>query len=314
MSEQHKIIILGATGFVGKALTERWIRANHQVICVGRSKEKIKKLFLNKVEALDWDAFKASKIDLSGLTCVVNLAGAGIADKRWTSKRKTEILSSRVNATNHAVRFCLKHKVPLINASAIGIYGLQEVNKNGLPSKLDEDSVTFSVDSQSDFLLEVCQAWEEGTRPLKKAGIRSVNIRLGVILGRKGGALAKMALPFYLFAGGPIGSGYQPVSWISLTDVCRAIDFVIESKKLEGAVNLVAPHCVTQKELGNVLGKVLNRPSFMPTPGFILKLILGQMADELLLNGQHVYPKKLVDEGFTFNHPMIIDALKDIYE
>lgn len=123
-----------------------------------------------------------------------------------------------------------------------------------------------------------------------------------------------MAIPFYLFAGGPIGSGYQAVPWISLEDICRSINFLIENKNIEGPVNLVSPQCVNQRDLAKALGKVLKRPSFVPTPGFILKIVLGQMAEELLLNGQHVYPKRLLDQKFEFKHATINRALKEIYQ
>ena len=307
-----KIIIAGATGFVGKPLVDGWIKQGIDVVVIGRSKDKINEIFHSKVHAVTWDEFNGGKLDPENTECIVNLAGAGIADKRWTTKRKKEILDSRVSATNKIVEYCLQHEVPLLNASAIGIYSQQVISKNGLPPALDEDS-PIPVDAK-DFLSYVCRPWEYVTEPLKKCGVRTVNLRIGVILGKNGGALKKMAIPFYLLAGGPIGSGYQAVPWISLDDICRSINFLIKNKNIEGPVNLVAPNCVNQRNLAKALGKVLKRPSFIPTPGFILKLALGQMAEELLLNGQHVYPKRLIEQGFKFKHETIDDALIDIYK
>jgi uncharacterized protein (TIGR01777 family) len=306
------ILVLGATGFVGSAFVRSLINEGFKVSVVGRSLERINKLFSQQVEAFRWNQFSQGNLNDKDFDCVINLAGASIADKRWTSKRKEEILNSRVIATQTAARYCLKKKITLLNASAVGIYGHQNISKNGLGPALEENAPR-PVDNADDFLSSVCRDWEEETEILKKSGIRVVNLRFGVILGKEGGALKKMAIPFHLFAGGPIGSGYQAVPWVSLDDVVRAIEYVMEHDNISGPVNVVAPHCLTQKELGHALGKALKRPSFVPTPGIILKIILGQMAEELLLNGQHVYPKKLIDEGFEFKHPTIEKVFKEIY-
>jgi uncharacterized protein (TIGR01777 family) len=313
MIKENKILLLGATGYVGKALIEYLLTKGFKISVVGRSKEKINNIFDQKVESISWEQLSDGELNSQKFGFVINLAGASIADKRWTKERKEEIFDSRIKATQIATQYCLKTKTPLLNASAVGIYGQQVILKNGLGPALDENSSTV-VDNTEDFLSFVCRGWEKETEILKSSGVRVVNLRTGVVLGKAGGALSKMAIPFYLFAGGPIGSGYQAVPWISLCDLCRAVEYLMKNEDIDGPVNLVAPGCVTQKELGHALGKVLKRPSFIPTPGFILKIILGQMAEELLLNGQNVYPKKLIEHGFEFENKTIIKALGDIYE
>lgn len=312
MNTKKSIVLMGATGFVGKYLVNCLLDEGYAIYVVGRSKEKIQNIFEVSVTALNWDELGLLDSKKENVQCVINLAGTSIADKRWTKERKEEIIESRVQATDIAVAYCLKNSISLLNASAVGIYGQQTSVKDELPPVLDEKTALTPQQSE-DFLSFVCHSWEKSTEPLKQADIRCVNLRLGVVLGKGGGALEKMALPFYLFAGGPIGSGHQPVPWISLDDVCRAICFLVEEASINGPVNLTAPGCVSQKSLAQALGKTLKRPSFMPTPGFILKIILGQMAEELLLNGQHVYPQKLIDHGFAFKHATIDQALGDIY-
>ena len=307
-----KIIIAGATGFIGRELVKRWIDNDFDVMVIGRSKLKIKNLFNSKVTAITWEEIEEGDFDTQNIECIVNLSGAGIADKRWTNQRKDEILNSRISATKVVVEFCLRTKIPLFNASAIGIYGQQKIIKRKSPLALDEDT-KISEGNSRNYLAHICHMWEEATKSLKNASIRTVNLRFGVVLAKDGGALSKMIMPFYFFMGGPLGCGYQTISWISLTDVCRGIDFIIENKSLNGPINLVAPQSVNQRELARALGSALRKPSFFTTPRFMLKLFLGQMAEEILLNGQNVYPKKLLENGFNFRHKTIQEALAEMF-
>ncbi|MCA9400140.1 MAG: TIGR01777 family oxidoreductase [Candidatus Omnitrophica bacterium] len=310
------LAIAGGTGLIGKAIVQNWLSQGKKVLVLGRSKERIQKVFANNVEAVTYDECAAAPEQyFREVACIVNLAGANIADKRWTASRKASILNSRVKITKHISAICAKlayQKITLINASAVGVYGLQPLLATGLPERLDEGTPLLQEHAET-FLEKVCFAWEEATRAAKDAGVRVVNARLGVVLAKEGGALQKMALPFYMFAGGPMGSGRQALAWISLKDVIRAMDFLLEEGGISGPVNLVAPECLTQKNFAGVLGRVLHRPSFMPTPGVILKIALGQMAEELLLNGAHVYPARLIQAGFTFQYPHAQAALQDIY-
>ena len=308
----QKRVIAGATGFIGRALVRGWIAQGLDLTVVGRSKEKICDVFNHKVRGVTWQEFKKGEVDPKDLDCVVNLSGAGIAAQRWTPARKKEILNSRLAPTQAVTEYCVKNKIPLLNASAVGIYPSQEIIKDGLPPAWDEDSLS-PKEAAEHFLSSVCRHWEGAAQPLRKAGVRTVFLRFGVVLDKGSETLKKMAVPFYFFIGGPIGSGKQVIAWISLDDLCRAVDFIIEHKHINGPVNLVAPRCVTQKDFARALGKALGKPSFVPIPGFILKMVLGDMAQELLLSGQHVYPKRLLDGGFKFKHAAIEQALKDMY-
>lgn len=311
-----KRIIAGGTGFIGQQLVKRWLRENHEIAIIGRSHAKINKIFKDQVQAITWpELMSNSAAILDNTEVIINLTGANIGAQPWTTKRKQEIISSRTESTTQLAEICAslgELSPPLFNASAVGVYGLQTSVANDLPSPLDE---TTPIDYQQapDFLAEVGHAWELAAMPAKNAGVRVVWMRFGVVLDQHGGVLPRLSLPVKLFLGGPIGSGQQAFSWITLIDLLRAIDFLLQHPTISGPINLVAPHCVTQKQLVKALGKALHRPSFIPTPAFILKLIFGQMAEELLLSGQNVFPKRLLELGFDFQYPDINTALGKIF-
>jgi len=311
----HKAIT-GATGFIGQAIVDHWIKQGDTITVIGRNEEKIRDIFHNKVNILTWQNFPHDTKDtLKNVEVILNLAGVSIAQGRWIPQRKKEIIASRIQATQSIVQYCQQHKeknILLLNTSAVGIYGPQKQIPEQLPPALDEDS-PIAPPTSPDFLSSVCRQWEEEAQKTQDFTQRVVFLRLGVVLGKNGGALPKMILPFRLFAGGPLGKGYQPVPWVMLEDVTRAIEFIIHHQTIEGPVNIVAPHCIYQRDLACLLGNILHRPSCIPTPGFILKIILGQMAEELLLEGQNVYPKKLLENGFTFQYEKIENALKSIF-
>lgn len=305
-------IVAGATGLIGTQLVNHWLNQGHSVIVIGRSKEKIQKIFQNRVTAIEWEELEPEIFKQAEL--IVNLSGAGIAEKRWSKTRKNEILCSRINTTEKLVSILQllgPQSPPLFNASAIGIYGLQKQNPNGLPEKLDENS-PINWDNPTDFLSQIACGWEKATYKLSHSGGRVVNLRFGVVLAKQGGALPQITLPFYFFLGGRIGTGQQPFSWIAIDDLIRAIDFLVEKKEYSGPINIVSPNCVTQSELARTISQTLHKPSFMVTPAFLLKFIFGEMANELLLEGQHVYPTRLLDLGFCFSFPDINVALAHI--
>lgn len=311
--KMHRIII-GGTGLIGLQLVDHWLIQGHTVTVIGRSTKKIREIFQNRVNALELKSLKPEIFREAEL--VVNLAGAGIAEKRWSKERKQEIIQSRINVTQKIVELLTslgQEAPPLFNASAIGIYGLQEKVINGLPPKLDE-TTPIDWNLAPDFLSHIGREWEKMTRPAKEKGIRVVNLRFGVVLAKLGGALPKIIQPFYFYLGGEIGTGQQPFTWIAIDDVIRAIDFLLEKRDIAGPVNIVAPGCVTQEKLSKTIGKILHKPSFLPTPAFIMKLIFGEMAHELLLEGQHVYPSVLLDSGFVFSFPEIELALRHVLE
>ena len=279
-----KILLSGSSGLIGSALKSSLINEGHEVLPLSRD-------------------FNQS-IDFTNVDVVIHLAGENIAQGRWTKEKKAEIKNSRINNTRLLSEqiAASNHKPSLfISSSATGFYG------DRLDSILDEKS-----SSGSGFLPEVCVEWEQSTQPAEQAGVRTVHIRTGIVLSKKGGALKKMLPPFQMGGGGILGSGNQYMSWISLEDEIRAISFIIHNSNIVGPVNLTAPNPVNNKEFTKVLGKVLKRPTIVPLPGFAAKLIFGEMADAILLTGNRVLPNKLIESGFKFNHETLEIALKNV--
>lgn len=303
-------IITGATGLIGKRLVSLWREQHHEIAVVGRTKEHIKKTFGHEVEAITWDELTIEK--LQSAEVVVNLAGKNLADKRWNETFKEAILESRVHTTKQLAGLLAQlgpKSPPLFNASAISIYGLQTQQTNQLPLHVDEQA-TINWDSPTDFLAKVAQYWEQATTDAVKAGVRVVFLRFGVVLAKEGGALKQLVRPFQFYMGGPLGSGNQPFSWIAIDDAVNAIDFLLSQPNVTGPINLVAPDCLLQKNLAHAIAKVLGRPNAITMPAFMLQLMLGsEMANDLLLEGQNVYPRRLIDLGFHFNYPSIDLAL-----
>lgn len=300
-----KIVIAGGSGFVGQALSDFFLKNGDEVIILTRQpKSTSPHTKLTFIEWLNEDSNPAPLLD--GAEIFINLAGESINSGRWNEKRKLRILQSRLKATNELLHIIkkLKNKPQvLINASAIGYYGTS-------------DTATFTEESSStgsDFLAETVKQWEGLARQAEAIGVRTVLARFGIILAKKDGALQKMALPYRLFAGGKLGKGNQWVSWIHIEDVVQAISFMTKLETLNGPVNLISPNPVIMDEFGKALAKVLHRPHLLPTPGIALKILLGEMS-MLMLEGQKVIPKKLIDHGYTFHFPSIDSALKDIFQ
>jgi uncharacterized protein (TIGR01777 family) len=312
------IIIAGATGFIGQKLVKHFLEQGFQISVIGRDILKIKKIFDEKVKPLTWNKQKELQTALVSADLVINLTGCSIGDKRWTRARKNEILQSRLIATQKLVRLCceikrLHGKAPaLFNASAIGIYGLQETLERGLAPAYTEESL-INFQRAPDFLAFVARQWELVTKPAKDLNIRVVNLRFGVVLGKEGGILKKLLLSYKLGLGAKIASGQQAFTWVALTDLISAIDFLIAHPSISGPVNITAPEAVSQKEFAQQLGKALRRPVFLAMPKFVIRWLFGQMGDELLIRGQHVQPKLLLSQGFEFRYPEISRALQGIY-
>lgn len=291
-----RILISGASGMVGSALIPFLTTGGHQVTKLVRKQPGANEAQWNPAEQ------QIDQAALANCDAVVHLAGDNIADGRWTKAKKERILESRVQGTRLLAESLAKLATPprvLVCASAIGYYGSRG------DEWLDETST-----SGAGFLAEVCRQWEAATAPARQAGIRVVHVRFGVILSPKGGALAKMLLPFKLGAGGVIGSGEQYWSWITLDDVIGAIHHAVLTESLHGPVNVVAPQPVTNREFTKTLGRVLNRPTIFPMPAFAARLALGEMADELLLASQRVRPTQLEQSAYVFRHPQLEPALR----
>jgi uncharacterized protein (TIGR01777 family) len=238
----------------------------------------------------------------NGVDAVVHLAGEGVAEKRWTDAQKAKVLDSRRVGTDAVARACAaaKNGPPvLVSGSAIGFYG----DTHG-------EVVDESAGPGDDFLASVCRTWEAATEPAEAAGLRVVHARTAIVQTASGGMLGKQLLPFKLGLGGRLGSGKQWVSWISLEDEVRAIRFAIDNNTLRGPVNLSAPESVTNAQYTKALGQVLHRPAALIVPPFALKAALGSELVESLLVSQRVAPKKLLDAGFVFSHPTIVEGLR----
>ena len=284
-----RVLITGATGLVGRALKAHLESSGYSVEQFARP--------------ADWNpetgTINASRLE--GLDAVVHLAGENIAGGRWTPARKTRIRDSRSKGTRLLAATLAKVQRPprvLISASAIGYYGDQG------STILDEHSP-----AGEGFLPEVCQEWEGATLPARARGIRVVNLRIGIVLSRDGGALPKMAMPFRFGAGGILGDGKQYMSWITLADLCRAVHHAIETESLSGAVNAVSPTPVTNREFTAALASVLHLPAIVPVPNFAIRLAMGELADALLLASTRVVPDKLGSSGFRFDDPDLLLAL-----
>lgn len=295
-----KVLITGSSGLIGTALVESLTANDHEVICLPRSA-------LAK-DAPSWDP-ENSVINLAGSTdieAVVHLAGDNIANGRWTTLKKACILNSRVRGTRLLAEFfaklCPKPRV-IVSASGVGFYG-----------DCGEDVVDENSNPGKGFLAEVAKQWEEAALPADNAGIRVVNIRLGIVLSLSGGALKKMIFPFRVGLGGAIGSGKQYMSWVSIDDAVEAIQYIIRKDSIRGPVNLVSPNPVTNYEFSKTLGQALHRPTIFRMPAFMARLVLGEMADELLLSSTRATPRKLIDAGYKFRHSELKEAFEYLLE
>lgn len=293
-----RLLISGASGLIGSALV-RAVPADWEVVRLVRTPPG--------AGEVRWDP-EGGAIDVGAVGAIdaaVHLAGESIAG-RWTEAKKQRIRDSRVKGTRLLAR-TLAGMSPapgvLLSASAVGIYG-------------DRGDEVLTEDSPhgTGFLPEVGSAWEEAAQPAAEAGIRVVCMRMGVVLAREGGALARMLPPFRLGLGGSLGGGRQWMSWIALADVTAAMLHLLEAESLSGPVNLTAPNPVTNREFTRTLARVLGRPAFLSVPAFALRLAFGEMADEALLASTRVLPRRLLDSGFTFRHPELEGALRAVLQ
>jgi len=297
-----KIVIAGGTGFVGAPLVEELIRERHVVTVLSRTPASVRTG--PRLEAAHWDGktLGAWAEQIDGADAVINLAGAVIGGKRWTNRQKALIVSSRIDATRalvEAIRRARRTPTVMVSASAVGYYG-----------HVEEGAVTEESPAGGDFLATLCRRWEEEASAAAP-GVRVVLPRIGIVLGREGGALPKLLLPFRLFAGGPLGSGRQWFPWIHRADLIRIFLFALSNDQLRGPVNATAPESLRMREFCAALGSVMHRPSWAPVPAFLLRTALGEMST-IVLTGQNAVPEKLARSGFTFNHTRAAEALHTI--
>ena len=297
-----KVVIAGGTGLVGKRLQTLLKKQKAEIIILTTSGEDKIEDGVRYVKWLDGSV----PAGLEDVTAFINLAGTSLNAGRWTSKQKSNILSSRLNSTNemiHIMKSLSKKPRVFINASAVGIY---EPSETEIYTEHYKTNVT-------DFLSDVVYKWEQAASLANELDIRTCTMRFGVILEKNTGAFPLMLLPYQLFIGGTIGSGKQWVSWIHAEDAARAILYAIEQPLLSGPINTVAPNPLRMYDFGKIIGEVFRRPHYFPVPSTFLKIALGEKS-MLILKGQYVVPKKLTEVGFTFNFPTLQEALHDLHK
>lgn len=303
--QQKTFLVTGGSGFIGRKLCQRLIDSGHHVIVVTRNLKKTGLLFKQQIKQQitlleDIDQLDSStKIDV-----FINLGGEPLAASRWNKKTKAQFVDSRVNMTKTISAFVARaaHKPSvLISGSAIGFYGLR-----------DDEQLTESDPGRACFSHQLCKAWEAEAIKNEAYGVRVCLLRTGMVLGSDGGALASLLPPFKLGLGGRIGNGKQWMSWIHIDDLIGIILFAIENETIQGPINGVSPNPVTNAAFSKTLGKVLHRPVIFPVPKFILKILVGEMAEELLIHGQRVIPEKVLNSGFEFDYPDLKKALIQI--
>lgn len=293
-----KVLVTGSTGLIGSRVCAHLVSSGHAVHRLVRSQPD------PAGGKWVWDPTGGTldSKSLEGVDAVIHLAGENVAKGRWTEEKKKNIRESRVRSTrllSDTLAASPDKPKTFICASAIGFYGDR-----------GDEVLTEESPPGTGFFPEVCQDWEEATRSAAEAGIRVANVRIGVVLSPDGGALREMLFPFRLGLGGRLGSGRQYMSWISLPDVVGGISHVLNHAELKGPVNLMAPNPVSNLEFTKTLGRVLRRPTLFPVPSFVLRLVLGEMAENLLLAGTRAVPRKLLESGYSFRHPQLEEALR----
>ncbi len=309
-----RVIITGGTGLIGTALTKKLLADGHEIVVLSRNPQKYR--LPEGATGVQWDGETAYAPKggtnwhtyITNDTAIVNLAGASVAGEglipsRWTEARKKLIYNSRINvgkAVVAGIEAAEQKPSVLIQASAVGYYGVS-----------DDTVLAEDAPAGNDFLADVCTNWEISTASVAKLGVRRVVTRIGLVMSMEGGPLPLIVLPFKLFVGGPLGNGRQWMPWIHIDDVVGAIQFLIENDDIHGYVNLTAPIPLTNKQMGQTIGKVLGRPSFIPAPAFALKLLLGEVST-VALDGQRVIPQALQKLNYPFQFTEAKVALTDL--
>jgi uncharacterized protein (TIGR01777 family) len=298
-----QVVVAGGSGFIGRALCRELLQAGHTVTVLTRRASNAQSSLPQEARVAEWSPGQPEPLVplLSHTEAVVNLSGESVAARRWTPEFKQRLVDSRVQSTRTLVQ-ALERADPrptvLVNASAVGIYGDR-----------GEEELTENSPPSSGFLAELAVRWEQAAEEATGLGVRVVKLRIGIVLGEGGGALEKMVLPFRLFVGGPFGSGRQWFPWVHLDDVTGLVLHALQHETLTGAVNVVSPGIVRLGEFCKALGRVMHRPSWLPVPGFALRLVAGELGETLLWS-QRVLPQVALQTGYAFRYPQLEDALR----
>ncbi|MCG4454254.1 TIGR01777 family oxidoreductase [Pseudomonas sp. MMS21-TM103] len=294
------ILLTGGTGLIGRALCRQWTQEGHQLTVWSRTPQRVAALCGAQVRGIGW----LDEVGDQALDAVVNLAGAPIADRPWTRKRKNLLWASRITLTEQLLAWLQQRQQKprvLLSGSAVGWYG------DGGERELNEDSPQIT----DDFSAQLCGAWEETAQRAEALGIRVVLVRTGLVLAADGGFLARLLPPFRFGLGGPIGDGRQWMPWIHIADQIALIDFLLQQEQASGPYNACAPEPVRNADFARALGRVLHRPALLPAPAFLLRMALGELAG-LLLGGQRALPVRLQEAGFRFRFTDLDLALADL--
>ncbi len=298
------ILIAGASGFIGHELV-RALKTNHQITILGRKKTRLNREMSNNVTTCTWN--KLSGLNANNYQAVINLCGYNISAARWTKKIKKRLIDSRVETSARLIDWIIQHnaKPHFLCANAVGIYGLQSSSD----SRTLDENTPINTKTPHDFSSEICIRWQEALQPAVDYGIPVTTLRFGVVLKKGGGILKKLAPSFFLGFGNVIGDGKQSISWVHMDDLVGAIIFLLDKPELTGAFNITSPYPVSQAQFAHELATCMHRPLVLTMPAFFIHALFGEMGNCLLLKGQRVVPKRLLEEGYQFIHPLLADAL-----
>ncbi len=302
------VLIAGASGFIGHKLVTA-LKSEHLVTVLGRDIASLKRHFSKPVNSVTWEMLP--DLNASSYDAVINLCGYNIAASRWSEAIKMQLIDSRVKTTTTLVDWAIKQhaKPQFICANAVGIYGMQDNADN---EELDENS-PIDFEHPRDFLSEIGVRWQKALQPASDYGLNVTTTRFGVVLGKSGGVLKKLKPSFYMGLGSIIGDGKQVMSWVHIDDVVGALKFLLNRPDLTGAFNVTSPNPVGQAEFARILAMVMHRPLLLKMPAFVVRALFGEMGESLLLKGQRVVPNRLLESGYDFCYPELIDALRHEY-
>lgn len=302
------VLIAGASGFIGHKLVTA-LQADHSITVLGRDMANLQRHFLSPIHTVTWEMLP--DLEAGTYDTVINLSGYNIAASRWRVAVKKQLIESRVKTTTTLIDWAIKQHVKphFICANAVGIYGVQGRADN---EELDENS-PIDFENPCDFLSEIGVRWEQALQPAIAYGMNVTTMRFGVVLGKGEGVLKKLTPSFYMGFGSVIGDGKQVMSWVHIDDVIGAILFLINKPQLTGAFNITSPNPVSQAEFARTLATTMHRPLVLKIPAFVMRVLFGEMGDCLLLKGQRVVPNRLIESGYEFRYPALIDALNHEY-